>query len=52
MDVILKEYSGIIIVAVVIIALIAIIGFLLATNGPVQNAFNDIITGLFSKTGI
>lgn len=49
MKVIFEEYSGIIITAVAIIALIAIIGLLLATNGPVHKAFVDMIDTLFSK---
>ncbi|MEG0962420.1 MAG: hypothetical protein RSD28_07445 [Lachnospiraceae bacterium] len=52
MKVIFEEYSGVIIAAVGIIALIAIVVLLLATNGPVHTAFIDLITGLFSKASI
>lgn len=52
MKVIFEEYSGIIITAVAIIALILIVGLLLATNGPVHTAFVDLVDGLFSQTGI
>lgn len=47
MKVIFEEYSGIIITAVAIIALIAIVGLLLATDGPVHGAFVDLIDKLF-----
>ena len=50
MEVIFEEYSGIIITAVAIIALIAIVGLLLATNGPVHTAFVDLIGTLFKQT--
>lgn len=52
MKVIFEEYSGIIIAAVAIIALVAIVGLLLATDGPVHTAFVDLIDGLFSKTNL
>lgn len=52
MKVIFEEYSGIIITAVAIIALVVIVGVLLATNGPIHNAFVNLIDGLFSKTNI
>lgn len=52
MKVIFEEYSGIIITAVAIIALVVIVGVLLATNGPIHNAFINLINGLFSKTNI
>ncbi len=52
MKVIFEEYSGIIITAVAIIALIAVVGLLLATNGPVHSAFVDLINNLFSKTKV
>lgn len=43
MKVIFEEYSGIIITAVAIVALLAIIGILLASNGPIHEAFADLI---------
>lgn len=52
MKVIFEEYSGIIITAVAIIALIAVVGVLLAVDGPVQKAFMDVINGLFSKSNV
>lgn len=52
MKVIFEEYSGIIITAVGIVALIAILVLLLATNGPVHTAFTDLISTLFQKTKI
>lgn len=52
MKVIFEEYSGIIITAVAIIALVVIVGVLLTTNGPIHNAFVNLINGLFSKTNI
>jgi hypothetical protein len=52
MKVIFEEYSGIIIAAVAIIALVAIVTLLLATNGPIHTAFIDMVEGLFSKTNL
>lgn len=52
MKVIFEEYSGIIITAVAIIALIAVVGLLLATNGPVHTAFVDLINNLFKQTKV
>lgn len=52
MKVIFEEYSGIIITAVAIVALIVIIGLMLAADGPVHAAFSNLITQLFSKTGL
>lgn len=52
MKVIFEEYSGIIITAVAIIALVVIVGLLLGTDGPVHTAFVNLINGLFSKTNI
>ncbi len=49
MKVIFEEYSGIIITAVAIIALIAISALLLGTNGPVHEAFTSLIDDLLSK---
>ncbi len=50
MKVIFEEYSGIIITAVAIIALIAVVGLLLAADGPVHTAFVDLIGNLFKQT--
>lgn len=52
MKVIFEEYSGIIITAVAILALIAIAGLLLANNGPVHTAFIDLIKTLFGKVKV
>lgn len=52
MKVIFEEYSGIIITAVAIIALIAVVGLLLAANGPVHTAFVNLIDTLFNKTKV
>lgn len=52
MKVIFEEYSGIIVTAVAIIALVVIVGLLLATDGPVHTAFVNLINGLFSQTNI
>lgn len=52
MKVIFEEYSGIIITAVAIIALIAVVSLLLATNGPVHKAFIDLINTLFTKATV
>lgn len=52
MKVIFEEYSGIIITAVAIVALIAIIGLMLATDGPVHESFTKLITQLFSEVGL
>lgn len=51
MKVIFEEYSGIIIIGVVIVALIAIVGLLLATGGPVHTAFVNMVNSLFEKAG-
>ncbi len=52
MKVIFEEYSGIIITAVAIIALIAVVGLLLTANGPVHTAFVKLIDTLFKTTEI
>lgn len=52
MKVIFEEYSGIIITAVAIIALIAVVGLLLASNGPVHTAFVNLIETLFNKATV
>lgn len=51
MKVIFEEYSGIIIIGAVIIALIAIVGLLLASGGPVHNAFINMVNSLFEQAG-
>ncbi len=51
MKVIFEEYSGIIIIGVVIVALIALVGLLLVDGGPVHNAFVNMVNALFSKAG-
>ena len=52
MKVIFEEYSGIIITAVAIIALIAIVALLLGTDGPVHTAFVNLINNLLSKASV
>lgn len=52
MKVIFEEYSGIIITAVAIIALIAVVGLLLATNGPVHTAFVNLVDTLFKQAKV
>ncbi len=52
MKVIFEEYSGIIITAVAIVALIAIATFLLQSDGVVSKAFTDMINGLLAKTNL
>ena len=52
MKVIFEEYSGIIITAVAIIALIAVVTLLLATNGPVYKNFVDLVNALFTKASV
>lgn len=52
MKVIFEEYSGIIITAVAIIALIAIVTILLSTDGTVHKAFVDLINTLFTKATV
>ena len=52
MKVIFEEYSGIIITAFAIIALIAIVALLLAADGPVHTAFTDLIYNLFQKASV
>ena len=52
MKVIFEEYSGIIITAVAIIALIAVVGLLLAADGPVHTAFVNLIKELFEKASV
>lgn len=49
---IFEEYGGPIIIVLVIVALIAIVGIIMATNGPVATQITQMIGGLFSKTGI
>lgn len=52
MKVIFEEYSGVIVVGIVIVALVALVTLLLATNGPVYTAFLDLVNGLLDKVGI
>lgn len=51
MKVIFEEYSGIIIIGVVIVALIALVSLLLVDGGPVHTAFVNMINSLFAKAG-
>ena len=52
MKVIFEEYSGIIITAVAILALIAVATLLLAANGPVHTAFMNLIDTLFNQAQV
>lgn len=52
MEIMMKEYAPTIITVAVVIALIALVGVLLATDGAVSRAFVNTINGLFSQTGI
>ena len=45
MEEIFKQYSTPIIIAIVIVALILIVGILLATGGPVAVAFQNMLDG-------
>lgn len=52
MEEIFKQYSTPIIIVLVVIALIAIFGFLLAVNdgaGPIIAQFKDLLTSFFEK---
>lgn len=52
MKVIFEQYGDIIIIGAVILALLALVGLLLATNGPVHNAFVGMINSLLGKTSV
>lgn len=54
MEEIFKQYGGPIITVVVIVALLAILGFILTQgdSGIVQKAFSDLITNFFAKSGL
>lgn len=52
MKVIFEEYSGIIITAVAIVALVLIVGLMLGTDGPIHTSFINLVNGLFSKTNL
>lgn len=52
MEEIFKQYAAPIIIAIVIVALIAIVGFLLNGEGPVSDGFNGMIDDFMSKSGL
>jgi hypothetical protein len=49
---IFKQYSTPIIIAVVIVALIAIVTFLLKDNGTVATAFQNLLNNFIAKAGL
>lgn len=49
MDEIFKQYGGAILAASVVVALIAIVTFLLKSGGPVADIFNQLIDKFASK---
>lgn len=52
MEEIFKQYSTPIIIAIVIVALIAIVTFLLTTDGLVQDAFSDMLSSFMAKANL
>lgn len=46
-----EEHGGAIITVTVIIGLLAIMGILMATNGPIQDAIIGLINTLLTKAG-
>lgn len=48
MEEIFKQYGGPIITVLVIVAILAIMAILLATNGPVRDMFSDLLTDFFN----
>jgi hypothetical protein len=52
MEEIFKQYSTPIIIAIVIVALIAIVTFLLASGGPVATAFQTMLNSFIAKAGL
>jgi len=52
MEEIFKQYSTPIIIAIVIVALIAIVTILLSTTGPVQEAFQTMLTNFIAKANL
>jgi hypothetical protein len=49
---IFKQYGPMIIIVVAIVALIAIVGVLLGTSGPVQDAFQTLLDNFIAKAGL
>lgn len=49
MKALFEEYGSAILVFIVVIALLAVIVALLATDGPVQDAFSNLISDFFEK---
>jgi hypothetical protein len=52
MEEIFKQYSTPIIIAIVIVALIAIVSFLLASDGPVSDAFSGMLDSFIGKADL
>lgn len=52
MEEIFKQYGTPIIIAIVVVALIAIIGVLVSVDGPVSTAFNSMLDGLVTQSGV
>lgn len=52
MEEIFKQYSTPIIIAIVIVALIAIVTFLLQSNGEVANAFSNLLDNFIGESGL
>lgn len=52
MEEIFKQYAAPIIIAIVIVALIAIVTFLLNGSGPVAAGFQDMIDNFMNKAGL
>lgn len=49
---IFEEYGSTIITVMVIVALIAIVGVVVAANGNISTQFTAMITNLFNATGV
>ena len=52
MEEIFKQYAAPIIIAIVIVALIAIVTFLLKSDGAVATGFQQMVSGFMSKAGL
>lgn len=49
MEEIFKQYSTPIIIVIVVLALLAIFGALLASGGPIADNFNSLVTSFFDE---
>ena len=52
MEEIFKQYAAPIIIAIVIVALVAIVGLLLTTGGPVATGFQGMINDFMAKANL